>query len=183
MVSIRKLALTVISILLLTDYVYADITVSQIVKQYSTSVAKIVVLDEKDQQISLGSGFFINENGDVATNHHVLEGGTKALIKTTDGKEGEILEIINDDPGLDLLIAKTSLKSTIPVVLGDSDTITIGQEIIAIGNPAGLEGTVSNGIIGGIRNEGNFKYIQITAPIPQGSSGCPIIDKTGNVIG
>lgn len=183
MISIRKLALIVISMLLLTDYVYADITVSQIVNKYSSSVVKIVTFDEKDQQISLGSGFFISTDGDIATNHHVLEGSTRAIIKTNDGKEGEILEIINDAPELDLLIAKTSLKSTTPVPLGDSDTITVGQEIIAIGNPAGLEGTVSNGIIGGIRKEGDFKYIQITAPISQGSSGCPIIDKTGKVIG
>jgi len=160
-----------------------ELTTSQIVKKYSPSVVTIVALDQNGQPLSLGSGFFINAEGDVASNHHVLEGSSKAIIKTMDGRTGEVLEIINDDPELDLLIAKTSLKSTNPLPLGDSDTITVGEEVIAIGNPAGLEGTVSNGIVSGVRKVEGFKFIQITAPISPGSSGGPVFNSTGNVIG
>jgi len=160
-----------------------ELTTSQIVKKYSPSVVTIVALDQNDQPLSLGSGFFINAEGDVASNHHVLEGSSKAIIRTMDGRTGEVLEIINDDPELDLLIAKSSLKSTNPLPLGDSDTITVGEEITAIGNPAGLEGTISNGIISGIRKMGKVKLIQITAPISPGSSGGPVFNKSGRVIG
>ncbi len=183
-VNIRKLIMILISLLLVfAGLAYAQLTTSQIVRKYSSSVVTIVALDQNDQPLSLGSGFFINAEGDIASNHHVLEGSSKAIIKTMDGRKGDVLEVINDDPELDLLIAKTSLKTTNPLPLGDSDTITVGEEVIAIGNPAGLEGTVSNGIVSGVRKVEGFKFIQITAPISPGSSGGPVFNSTGNVIG
>jgi len=182
--NIRKLIMILISLLLVfAGLAYAQLTTSQIVRKYSSSVVTIVALDQNDQPLSLGSGFFINAEGDIASNHHILEGSSKAIIKTMDGRKGEVLEVINDDPELDLLIAKTSLKTTNPLPLGDSDTITVGEEVIAIGNPAGLEGTVSNGIVSGVRKVEGFKFIQITAPISPGSSGGPVFNSTGNVIG
>jgi hypothetical protein len=181
--NIRKLIIIPISLLLSAGLAYAQSTTSQIVKKYSPSVVTIVALDQNDQPLSLGSGFFINTEGDIASNHHLLEGSAKAIIKTMDGRRGEVLEIINDDPQLDLLIAKTSLKNTNPLPLGDSDTVIVGEEIIAIGNPAGLEGTVSNGIVSGVRKAEGFKSIQITAPISPGSSGGPVFNSTGKVIG
>lgn len=184
----HKFAVIIISILLYTSLVYAErylsvLTTSQIVKKYAPSVVTIVALDQNDQPLSLGSGFFINTEGDIATNYHILESSAKAIIKTVEGKKGDILEIINYDPELDLLIAKTSLKNTTPIPLWDSDTITVGEEIVAIGNPAGLEGTVSKGIISGVRKVGGFKFIQITAPISPGSSGGPVFNSLGHVIG
>ena len=168
---------------LITGFAHAEMTTSEIAKKYSASVVTIVALDENDQPLSLGSGFFINESGDIATNHHVLEGSSKAIIKTIRGDKGNILEIIKDDPELDLLVAKTSFKKTTPLPLGDSNTITVGEDIVAIGNPAGLEGTVSKGIISGIREVEDFKFIQITAPISPGSSGGPVFNLSGKVIG
>jgi len=169
--------------LITTEFAVAAMTTSQIAKKYSSSVVTIIALDDNDQPLSLGSGFFINNEGDIATNHHVLEGCSKAIIKTTKGERGVILEILKDDPDLDLLVASTSLKHTKPLPLGDSDTITVGEDIIAVGNPAGLEGTISTGIISGIRKIENFKLIQITSPISPGSSGGPVFNKTGQVIG
>ena len=105
MMNLRKLVLIIISVLLCTSFAYAQLTTSQVVKKYSPSVVTIVAFDPNDQPLSLGSGFFINADGDIASNHHLLEGSTKAIIKTMDGRKGEILEVINDDPELDLLIA------------------------------------------------------------------------------
>ena len=181
--NIRILILVVFSVVYSGGYVCAEFTTSQIVKKYSPSVVTVITFDKNDQSITLGSGFFINTEGSIVTNHHVLEGCTKAIIKTEDGKEGVVLEIINDVPELDLLIAETSLKSTTPLPLGDSETITIGEEIVAIGNPAGLEGTVSNGIISGVRRVEDIKVLQITASTSQGSSGGPVFDRSGKVIG
>jgi len=181
--NIQMMILTIFILFVTTSVSYAEMTVFQIAKKYLSSVVTIVALDENDQPLSLGSGFFINENGDIVTNHHVLEGSSKAIIRTTKGDKGEILEIIKNDPDLDLLVAKTSLKNTKPLPLGDSDVVTVGEDIVAIGNPAGLEGTVSKGIISGIRKAENLKFIQITAPISPGSSGGPVFNLSGKVIG
>ncbi len=180
---IRRLAMVVIAVFVLQGLALAELTVSQITKKYSPSVVTIVALDENDQPLSLGSGFFINKTGDIVTNHHVLEGSARAIIKTLKGEKGRIIEIVKDDPKLDLLVARTSLKNTLPIPLGDSDAITVGEDIIAIGNPAGLEGTVSKGIISGIRKAEGIKFIQITAPISPGSSGGPVLNLSGRVIG
>jgi len=165
------------------DLSYAEMKVSEIAKKYSNSVVTIIALDVNNQPLSLGSGFFVSENGDIATNAHVLENCAEAIIKTQRGEKGAILQILNYDAQLDLIIAKTSLKSSKSLPLGDSDTITVGEDILAIGNPAGLEGTVSKGIISGVREVDDRKFIQITAPISPGSSGGPVFNLTGKVIG
>ncbi len=160
-----------------------ELTVSQITKKYSPSVVTIVALDENDQPLSLGSGFFINTTGHIATNHHVLEGSAKGIIKTFEGEKGEVFEIIKDDPKLDLLVVETSLRNTLPVLLGDSDAITLGEKIVAIGNPAGSKATVSEGTIMGIIRREGLELIEITAPISPGSSGGPVFNLFGEVIG
>jgi len=180
---IRKLAIIIIAVFVLRGLAFGELTISKIAKRYSPSVVTIVALDENDQPLSLGSGFFINKTGDIATNHHVLEGSVKAIIKTLDGQKGKVIEIIKDDPKLDLLIARTSIENTASLPFGDSDAVIIGEDIIAIGNPAGLEGTVSKGIISGIRKTEGIKFIQITAPISPGSSGGPVFNLSGKVIG
>src|SRR3989304_5594505 len=109
--NIRKVPVILILILLFTEIAYAQFTASQIAKKYSSSVITVVTLDENDIPLSFGSGFFINTKGDIVTNHHVLEGSSKAIITTKNGEEGYVLEIIKDDPELDLLIARTSLKN------------------------------------------------------------------------
>jgi hypothetical protein len=180
---IHRFTLIVLILFSTEELTHAEMTTSQIAIKYSPSVVTIVALDENDQPLSLGSGFFINTKGDIATNHHVLQGSAKAIIRTTKGGKGEILEIIQDDPELDLIVAKTSIKEIPPVPLGDSDSIIVGEDIVAIGNPAGLEGTISKGIISGIRKAEELKFIQITAPISPGSSGGPVFNMLGNVIG
>ena len=79
-------------------------------------------------------------------------------------------------------MATTTLRNTTPLPFGDSDTVTVGEDIVAIGNPAGLEGTVSRGIVSGIRKAKDMQWIQITAPISPGSSGGPVFNLNGRVI-
>ena len=85
--TIRKLAIIVIAVSVLRGLAFAELTISQITKKYSPSVVTIVALDENDQPLSLGSGFFINTSGHIATNHHLLEGSVKAIIKTLEGEK------------------------------------------------------------------------------------------------
>lgn len=179
----KKLLVAIFTIGALTGQAFAELTVSQIAQEFSASVVTIVALDENDQPLSVGSGFFIDTKGSIASNHHVLEGSAKAIVKASDGQKGEVLLIIKDDPALDLLVATTTLQNTTPLPFGDSDTVTVGEDIVAIGNPAGLEGTVSRGIVSGIRKEEDMQWIQITAPISPGSSGGPVFNLNGKVIG
>ncbi len=160
-----------------SDVTFADTFPSDIITNFTSSIVTIVALDKDDNPLAVGKGFFIDSEGDIATNHHVLAGSSKAIIKTADGEKGRIIEIINDDPELDLLIARTSLKTTHPVPLGDSDTLTQGENIIALGNPVGL------GVIIDIKEVNNLKFFQITAPITPGSSGSPVFNSAGKVMG
>ena len=94
----KKLLLAIFTIGTLTGQAFAELTVSQIAQEFSASVVTIVALDENDQPLSVGSGFFIDTEGTIASNHHVLEGSARAIVKAVDGQKGEILEIIKDDP-------------------------------------------------------------------------------------
>jgi Trypsin-like peptidase domain len=162
--------------------VLADWSISKISERYAPAVVKIVALDEKDREVSSGSGFFVNNRGFVATNHHVLERASGALVQTAKGKTGEVLEIVRDDPGVDLVIARTSLQDTLPVAMGDSDKILVGESVLLMGNSPGWEGTLSSGMITHIRRAGDLKLIQISAPILPGCSGGPVFSVSGEVI-
>jgi len=173
----------VTTLLLFKGLAFGRLSASQIADTYSPSVVTIIVLDENHHPLSFGSGFFINTKGDLATNHHLFSGSVKAIIKTLSGRQGEITEIIKDDPKLDLLIAKTSLRNTIPLPLGDSNKIMVGEDVVGIGNPVGLEGSISLGVISDVRTADGVDFIQITAPILPGCSGGPVINLAGEVIG
>jgi hypothetical protein len=155
---------------------------ARIAKENLPSVVTLVALDDHDQTLALGSGFFISANGLVATNTHVVAGASKVILRWQ-GKSGTAKRILKLDPRFDLVILQTSFSATPTVKLGDSDLIAVGEEIVALGSPFGFEGTVSTGIISGIRQEDATRYLQITAPISPGSSGGPIFNTNGVVVG
>jgi S1-C subfamily serine protease len=155
---------------------------TRIAKTNLQSVVTLMALDNNDQPLGLGSGFFTSENGLVATNAHVIEGATK-VIRRWQGKGGTADRIVKFSPRFDLVLLQTSFSPPPAVKLGDSEFITVGEEIVALGSPYGLEGTVSTGIISGIRSMDGIKYLQITAPISPGSSGGPIFNTNGVVVG
>jgi len=181
----KKFTLLAFSFCLLAAPVFGELTVSEIAQTFGSSVVTIVTADENDQPLSIGSGFFIDKNGGIVTNRHVLQGSAKAVVKTTKGQIGEILKILqlDENPLVDLVMVSSTLTDTNPLPLGDSDQIRVGQDIVAIGNPTGLEGTISKGIISGIRKFSEMKWLQITAAISPGSSGGPVFNLDGKVIG
>ena len=137
---------------------------------------------------ALGSGFIIDSSGIVVTNNHVIEGADEITIILSDQSEFKA-ELLGRDPKLDLAVLKfdpgeTKLKSTI---WGNSDLIRVGEWTIAIGNPLGLGGTVTAGIVSAIsRDIGNgpyVKFIQTDASINRGNSGGPLFNIEGEVIG
>jgi len=139
--------------------------------------------DAHGQPLSLGSGFFVRDR-EIASNLHVVEGAARGYAKLVGQKAKYDVEgTIAIDAERDLVLLKISSARTAPLPLGNSDSIEVGEAIYAVGNPQGLEGTFSQGIISSIREVGSDKLLQITAPISPGSSGGPVLNGKGEVIG
>ena len=135
---------------------------------------------------SLGSGFIIDEKGIVITNNHVIDKAEDILVKVN-SKEFKA-KVIGADPYADLAVLKIESKENfVPVKFGDSDKARVGEWVVAIGNPFGLGGTVTAGIISARnRDIGMTRYddfIQTDASINQGNSGGPLFNLNGEVIG
>ncbi len=139
------------------------------------------------KQRSLGSGFIIDEEGYIVTNNHVIENADKIEVILKDEKEFDA-EIVGRDPNTDLALIKIKAKRDFPVLkFGDSDTLKIGQWVMAIGNPFGLGHTVTAGIVsakGRVIGSGPYDdFIQTDASINPGNSGGPLLSLDGEVIG
>jgi len=139
------------------------------------------------KQRSLGSGFIIDKEGYIVTNNHVIENADKIKVKLNNGKEFDA-EIIGRDPNTDIALIKIKPARHLPAVkVGDSDALKVGQWVIAIGSPFGLEHTVTAGIVsakGRVIGSGPYDdFIQTDASINPGNSGGPLINMNGDVIG
>ena len=135
---------------------------------------------------SLGSGFIINKNGTIVTNNHVINNAEDILVKI--GNKEYEAKVLGADPYSDLAVLKIDTKEKlIPVKFGNSDKARVGDWVVAIGNPFGLGGTVTSGIISARNRDINLTryddFIQTDASINQGNSGGPLFNLNGDVIG
>ena len=156
-----------------------------IIKRIKPSVVIVFTYDNKEEFLKLGSGFFISQNGDIITNYHVLQGASSAEVKTPDGKTYSITHIAAMSEQNDIIRLSVDIPSKYVRSLSLSTTLPeVGERIIVYGSPLGLENTVSDGIVSAVREIPDFgKIIQITAPISPGSSGSPVLNMKGEVIG
>ncbi len=164
---------------------FAEENLPEIIKRIQPSVVVILTYDKEGQISGQGSGFFINEKGDVITNRHVLEGANSAEVKTTNGKVYPITKVLVEDKEGDLIRVSVDIPASLVHASLVSATIPeVGERIIVIGSPEGLEQTVSDGIVSAVRDIPAFgKIIQITAPMSPGSSGSPVVNMKGEIIG
>jgi serine protease Do len=133
---------------------------------------------------SLGTGFVVSPDGLIATNLHVIAGNSDITVTLSDHREFQVVEIWNGDRQRDLVIMRIQAKKLPVIPLGNSDEIRAGDSIVAIGHPLGLEDTVSNGLVSAVRKlDKGLTVLQISAPIAPGSSGGPIFNDHGEVIG
>jgi serine protease Do len=133
----------------------------------------------------LGSGFFISPDGYAVTNNHVVDHAKSVRVKTEDGNE-YTARVIGTDPKTDLALIKVDGKTDFPFVKFETRAPRVGDWVVAVGNPFGLGGTVTAGIISAQARDigsGAYDYLQIDAPINKGNSGGPTFDMDGNVIG
>lgn len=142
---------------------------------------------QERQSSALGSGFIIDEKGIVVTNNHVIDGAEDIVVQVN-GEKKFNAKVIGADPLSDIAVLQLDTKEKfIPVKFGDSDKARIGDWVIAIGNPFGLGGTVTSGIISARNRSIGLSryedYIQTDASINSGNSGGPLFDMSGDVIG
>lgn len=158
-------------------------TARQIASDTFPSVVLLVMEDERGQPICIGSGFFVKEHI-IASNFHVVEKAARGYAKLVGRKtKYNITGIVGLDAKHDLVLLAVENTNAPTLKLGDVSKVAVGDTIFAVGNPQGLEGTFSQGIVSGIRQFDVDSLLQITAPISPGSSGGPVLDSDGRVIG
>jgi hypothetical protein len=155
------------------------------IKKVQSATVLLIAYDAGAQETGQGTGFFVTSKGDLVTNWHIINGASSALIKTKNGAIFKVKGILAKNEKRDLVKLAIDAKDiNFPFIKLATSALFEGQQIAVIGNPQGLESTVSTGIISAIRDlNDKDRIIQISAPISPGSSGSPVINMDGNVIG
>jgi S1-C subfamily serine protease len=169
-----------IILLLLSWHVHA-LDSGRIYNKTIGAVVTVVSLDKNNEILMTGTGFFAKHKKLIATNYHVIKGAYRLKIITSDDKEHDIFDVCVENVTSDIAVLRSKIEKR-PLPLYEN-TPQIGDEIISIGSPMGLSGSLSTGVIGAIRNNEGHEYYQITSPISPGSSGGPVINKNGLVLG
>ena len=174
-------------------------SVSRVYRNDHKGVVEITVTSEGQQtpfggqqaQEALGSGFVYDDQGHIITNQHVVDGATSINVRFWNGKTYSA-ELVGSDPSTDLAVIKVNAPATMlqPLALADSSTVAVGDSVVAIGSPFGLENTVTSGIVSALHRSmtspNNFSIddsIQTDAAINHGNSGGPLLNSAGQVIG
>ena len=158
------------------------LTTEQLAEKALAATVYLEMKDSTGTTLSFGSGFFVKPN-QIATNFHVIEGAAQGTAKLVSKYTRYQIEgIVATDKDNDLAVLNVTASGVTPLPLGDSDTVNIGAKVYVAGNPKGLEGTFSDGLISR-RERHPKKRLQMTAPISPGSSGGPVLNSRGEVIG
>jgi len=157
------------------------LSMRQIADMCLPSVVMITVRGADGQITKTGSGFVIADHL-IATNVHVVDSAHEVTINFSDGRSVEALGIVNEDTSSDLAMLYADTGIAKPLLIA-ADSPHIGDIVVALGSPEGLSGSMSTGIISGLRMIPGIKVLQTTAPISHGSSGGPLLNETGEVLG
>lgn len=159
-----------------------SLSTEQLFERVNPSVCTIVSVDKQNNLVRRGSGFILKDSRLLVTNAHVLAGFLSAEVKCGD-QVARIEGITNYDGNIDLVVAETSELDVEGLALSTKTDIRPGTQVYAFGSPYGLEGTISPGLTSVPREIMGQTYIQISSPVSSGSSGGPVTDDTGAVIG
>ncbi len=155
---------------------------AELFKQWAPSVVTINV--QGPMGSGVGTGFVIDDRGTVATNHHVVENAKKIEIKLFSGETADDVELLESNQDDDLALLRMKLDQLPPpLALGVSSDVAVGEGVVVIGNPIGLEHTMTDGMVSARRMYKGKKYIQMSAPVSPGNSGGPVFNRYGDVIG
>jgi len=161
-----------------------SIDLKALAKKARPAVMLLVVSDASGKEIATGTGFLISSDGKLITNHHVIEKGATALAKAENGGTFAVVGVLADDATQDVVLLRIEAKSILSLELGSSEGVEPGARIAVIGSPLGLEGSLSEGIVSAVRElPDKSRVLQITAAVSPGSSGSPVLNAKGEVIG
>lgn len=180
---------------LLSEVSAAQQAAVNVYKRVSPSVVHIAVEGSSIFDSGTGSGFVYDRQGHIVTNHHVVASGRHVVVTFSDDTRA-LAEVVGTDPSSDLAVIKVDVPEPllVPVELGDSNSLQVGEQAIAIGNPFGFERTMTMGVVSSLgrvvpqQNNGGYRFsianlIQTDAAVNPGNSGGPLIDIQGRVIG
>ena len=171
-------------LLLIPAPIRAQDLLPELVRRIKPSAVAIETFDSRGEKLTRGSGFFI-EGDRIVTNRHVIEGAYRAEVHSSTGAVYPVKGVLAVDAEGDIALLKIDVPANQvrPLQL-DKTSPQEGESVVVIGNPLGLEGSVTNGIVSAVRDIPTFgRIIQITAPISSGSSGSPVVNMQGQVIG
>lgn len=157
--------------------------VAPIAKRSLPAVVTVLSFDGAGKELGLGTGFIVREDGLIVTNYHVIQGASAAEVRSKSIGSYRVKGVVSMDRDLDFAVLKIAGEEFPVLPLGNSAQVKLGEGVVAIGNPKGLTGTISAGLISQVREEDDFTILQTSAPIYSGNSGGPLINKRGEVIG
>jgi AcrR family transcriptional regulator len=159
-----------------------QMSVRQIAANAQMAVATVRAYED-GQEISLGSGFFIRQDGVLVTNLHVVAGADSVSIEIHGGEIYDNVYTLSVDERRDLILLQIPASKLFTLGIADDRSLEVGDPVYVIGNPLGLEGTFSDGMLSAKRVEDGVAYLQVTAPISTGSSGGPVLNSAGQAVG
>lgn len=185
--TVRQGALIVLCWLTLHSTVAAQVSrttesATAIAAAAQPAVVLVTALSADGDPLRSGSGFFVRDNGTLVTNYHVVEEAHGVEVKLATGEVFDNVFVLGTDPRRDIAILRIPTMPVPILHFSESDSLAVGERVYVVGNPMGLEGTFSEGIVSGHRLLEGTQLIQITAPISSGSSGGPVLDDKGDVI-
>lgn len=161
-------------------------SLADLVEYAEQAVFLVLGRNEKGRTVSQGTGFFIEESGLAISNHHVFDGGVEWMVRTKDGNRYRVTEIIESNKEFDYILFRVELGENqhFPYLQAAEEVPRKGTDIFVLGNPRGLESTITRGVVSAIRDQGEKQaVIQIDAAISPGSSGSPVMNMDGRVVG
>lgn len=163
---------------------FSQDSLPDLVRRIKPSAVAIAAFDSRGGVVARGSGFFVAADR-IITNRHVIEGSSRVEVHLLDGKKYPVKGVLAVDGEGDIALLQVDVPAAMAVPLPIVRSVPReGESIVVVGNPFGLEGSVSNGIVSAVRDiSGYGRIIQITAPISPGSSGSPVVNMLGQVIG
>jgi len=161
----------------------SPLTTAQIATRCNDSVVLIEVNDAFGKVAAVGSGFIVSADGKIATNHHVIANAHGVTVKLSNGDSFQMKRIVADDPKHDVAIIEVAGVNLPTLSLAPSGSAVVGEHVVAIGSPLGLQNSVSDGIVSGIHEVDGANWIQTTAPVSPGNSGGPLLTMEGKVVG
>jgi S1-C subfamily serine protease len=160
-----------------------SLTPREIAAAAQRATVQIRALDARGGVDGLGSGFFVSPDGVIVTNFHVIQDAHALQVETHDGEVYDNVYYVTSDPRRDVAVLKIPVEGAVSLRLGGDTAVIVGAEVYAMGHPLGQTSTFSDGLVSASRTIEGVSMIQISAPISSGSSGGPVMDGTGEVVG